>query len=141
MAVARKSVKQRSAFQRTTRGLQNGTFIKCIDNSGPKIVQLISVIAYGGRRRRRASATVGDMIVAAVKVGTPETRKKLIRAVVVRQAKEYTRPNGLKVKFEDNACVQVTEDGMPKGSEIKGMIAKEVIQRWPNISKIASGVI
>lgn len=118
-----------------------GARLKCIDNSGAKIVEIVTVINYHGRRRRKASATIGDMVVAAVKDGTPELRKKLIRAVIVRQAKEYTRPDGMRVKFEDNACVNVGEDGNPKGTEIKGIIAKESIDRWPNISKIASGVI
>jgi large subunit ribosomal protein L14 len=141
MAVARKSTKQRAPIQRTTRGLQTGSRLLCIDNSGAKIVEIISVISYQSRRRRRDCATVGDMIVASVKKGNPDIRKKMIRAVVVRQRKEYSRPDGIKVKFEDNACVQVTDDGMPKGSEIKGVIAREAIERWPNIAKIASGVV
>jgi large subunit ribosomal protein L14 len=113
----------------------------CIDNSGAKLVEIISVIGYHGRRRRRDAGTVGDMIVAAVKTGTPEIRSKMIRAIIVRQAMEYSRPEGITVSFEDNACVQVTEDGMPKGTEIKGIIAREAIERWPNIAKIASGVV
>jgi large subunit ribosomal protein L14 len=141
MAVARKSVKQRSAMQRTSRGLQTGARLECIDNSGAKIVEIISVISYQSRRRRRDRATVGDMIVAAVKTGKPDLRKKMIRAVVVRQKMPFSRPDGMKVKFEDNACIQITEDGMPKGSEIKGVIAREAIERWPNIAKIASGVV
>lgn len=141
MAAVRKSIKQRPSIHRTSRGVQTGSRLICIDNSGAKIVEIISVIAYKGRRRRRNSATIGDMIVAAVKVGEPDIRNKMIRAIVVRQAKEYSRPDGLKIKFEDNACIQVTEDGMPKGTEIKGVIAREAIERWPNIAKIASGVV
>ena len=141
MATQRKSSKQRPPAKRTSRGLQTGSRLTCIDNSGAKLCEIISVIGYHGRRRRRNAATIGDMIQAAVKTGNPDIRNKMIRAIVVRQAMEYTRPEGIKVSFEDNACVQVTEDGMPKGTEIKGTIGREAIERWPNIAKIASGVV
>lgn len=141
MASQRKSSKERPAAKRTARGMQTGSRLACIDNSGAKLCEIISVIGYHARRRRRMNATVGDMIVAAVKTGNPDVRNKMIRAIVVRQTMEFSRPEGIKVSFEDNACVQVTEDGMPKGTEIKGIIAREAIERWPNLAKIASGVV
>lgn len=141
MATVRKSTKQRPAVKRTSRGVQTGSRLNCIDNSGAKLVEIISVIGYRGRRRRRMTGTVGDMIQVAVKTGNPDIRNKMMRAIIVRQAMEYTRPEGIKISFEDNACIQVTEDGMPKGTEIKGIIAREAIERWPNIAKIASGVV
>ena len=76
-----------------------------------------------------------------LKKGKPEIRKKVERAVIVRVKKEFRRPNGLRVKFEDNAAVLVDEKGLPKGSEIKGVIAKEVGERWPKIAGIASAII
>jgi large subunit ribosomal protein L14 len=88
-----------------------------------------------------ARAGVGDRVIASVKKGTSEMRKQLVQAVIVRQRKEYRRTDGLRVKFEDNAAVIVTPDGSPKGSEIKGPIAKEAAERWPKVAGIASMVI
>jgi len=62
-------------------------------------------------------------------------------AVIVRQRKEFRRPDGLRVKFEDNAAVLINEKLEPRGSEIKGSIAKEVVERFPAIGKIATIVV
>ena len=62
-------------------------------------------------------------------------------AVVVRQKKEYRRADGLRVKFEDNAAVIITEDGVLKGSEIRGPIAKEAADLWPAIGSAASIIV
>ena len=62
-------------------------------------------------------------------------------AVIVRQKKEYQRPSGMRVAFEDNAAVLVEENMLPKGSVTRGPIAKEVVQRFSPIGKIASQVV
>jgi large subunit ribosomal protein L14 len=123
------------------RSLPSGARIECIDNSGAKVIEIISVIGYRGVRRRMPKAGVGDLVVASVKKGTPEMRKQKVNAVVVRQKKEYRRPNGLRVSFEDNAVVITDENGEPKGSDIKGPVAKEAAERWSKIASLASIVI
>ena len=76
-----------------------------------------------------------------VKKGTVDMRKEVTIAVVVRQKKEFKRADGLKIKFEDNAAVIVSPEGVLKGSEIRGPIAKEAADRWPAIGSAASIIV
>jgi large subunit ribosomal protein L14 len=124
-----------------TKCLPVGAYINCADNTGAKVLQLISVFVYKGRRRRKPSAGVGNMINCSVKEGTVKWRKQVVRAVIVRQKKEFRRLNGLRVAFEDNAAIMVNEKGEPVGTQIKGPIAKEVVERYMSIGKIASLVV
>ncbi len=123
-----------------TRCLPLGARLKCIDNTGAKEVELVAVIGYKTSLNRYPSAGVGDLVIVSVKKGTPDMRRQILRAVVVRQKKEYRRPSGMRVKFEDNAAVLVTEEGVPRGSEIRGVIAREAVQRWPRLGTIASAI-
>jgi large subunit ribosomal protein L14 len=123
------------------RALPTGARLACVDNTGAKELQIISVADYKGVRRRMPKAGVGDHIVASVKRGTPELRKQIVRAIVVRQAKEYRRVDGLRIKFEDNAAVLITPEGAPRGSEIRGPVAREAAERWPRVAGIASIVV
>jgi large subunit ribosomal protein L14 len=123
------------------RVLPVGARLLCADNTGAKELQIVSVMGYRGSRRRMPKAGVGDRVVASVKKGTPELRRELVQAVIVRQRKEYRRKDGVRVKFEDNAAVIVTPEGSPKGSEIKGPIAREAAERWPKVAGIASMVV
>lgn len=118
-----------------------GSRLTCHDNSGAKIVEIIGVEGYKGVRARNPAAGVGSLIIAAVKKGKPEMVKKKVKAVIIRQKKEFRRPNGLRISFEDNACVLVNDDGLPVGTEIKGVVAKEVAERYPKVTAIAPGVI
>ena len=68
-------------------------------------------------------------------------RKKVVRAVIVRQRKPFRRPDGQWVEFEDNACVITSPIGEPKGSEIRGAVAKEAAERWPRLASLAGTVI
>ena len=113
----------------------------CTDNSGAKEVEIISVIGYKGKKRQNPKAGIASMVTVVVKKGKPEIRKKVERAVIVRIRKEYRRSDGTRIKFEDNAVVLVDDKGLPKGSEIKGVIAKEVGERWPKVAGIASSII
>ena len=122
-------------------GLQVGTYVTVADNSGAKEAMVIGVIGYRGRLRRIPPAAVGDMVVVTVKKGTPEMRRQVVRAVVVRQRRPYRRPDGTWVAFEDNAVVIVSPDGTPKGSEIRGPVAREAAERWPKVANIASIII
>lgn len=124
-----------------TKGLLQGSWCVCADNSGAKIVEIISVAGFKGKKRMNPAAGIASMVNVVVKKGKPEIRKKVEKAVVVRVRKEYRRPNGLRVKFEDNAVVLVDEKGVPKASEIKGVVAKEAGERFPKIAGIAAAVI
>lgn len=124
-----------------TRGLPKGARLECIDNTGAKVVEIVSVPKYHGTRRRYPVAGIGDIIVAAVKKGTPEMRKQLVRAVIVRQRFPFRRPDGTMLEFEDNAVVIVTETGETKGSDIKGAVAREAAERWPKIAAVASIIV
>lgn len=124
-----------------TRGLPKGARMDCIDNTGAKIVEIIMVPKIGGTHRRYPAAGVGDLVTVSVKKGTPEMRRQILQAVIVRQRRPFKRPDGLTVQFEDNACVIITPDGEVKGSQIKGPVAREAAQRWPRISATASTIV
>lgn len=124
-----------------TKTLAQGARLECADNSGAKELGIISVVGYKGTRRRMAKAGVGDMIVASVKKGKPELRKQIVRGVVVRQKKEYRRENGMRVMFEDNAAALTSPEGEPQGSEVRGPMAREAAERWPQLAGIATIVV
>lgn len=127
---------------RITRGLNHRALIETCDNSGAKIIQLITRMGNKPAKGRQACAGIGDLVNAAVKKGKPDMRKKVVLAVIVRQKKEYRRPDGTRVKFEDNAAVVLKDDkGNPQGTIFKGPIAKEACERWPGVAKIASIIV
>jgi large subunit ribosomal protein L14 len=126
---------------RQMRGIPTGARLNCVDNTGAKIVEVIAVPKYHGTSRRYPSAGVGDILVVTVKKGTPETRKQVMRAVIVRQRRPFRRPEGTMVQFEDNAVVIVTETGETKGTDIKGPVAREAAERWPRIAATASIIV
>ena len=122
-----------------TRGLQNGSRLDVIDNTGAKVI--ITVPGYHGVARRVPSAGVGDLVLASVKKGTPQMRRQIVYAVIVRQRRPMRRPDGTMVFFEDNAAVITTETGETKGTDIKGPVAREAAERWPRISATASVIV
>ena len=125
-----------------TKCIQLGTRLVCADNSGAKELELIAVKGYKGVKRRLPKAGVSDVIVCSVKKGTEKTRKQIVHAVIVRQKKEYRRAEGMRVKFSDNAAVLVNPKTYePVGTEIKSAIAREVVERFSSIGKIASVVV
>lgn len=124
-----------------THGLTTRSLIKCADNSGAKILEIINVRGFKGRRKKKPKAGVGSLTFCKVYSGTEKVRHQVFRAVIVRQKKELKRPDGTRVQFEDNAAVIVDEKGDPKGSQIKGPIAKEVVERFPTVGKIATIVV
>lgn len=126
---------------RVTRGLQTGSRVKCIDNTGATELEIISVKGYKGVKTRRAGCGVASWVIASVKKGTPKMKHQVVQAVIVRQKKEYRRKNGIRIRFEDNAAVIINEKGDPKGTRIKGPIAKEVVERFSTIGKIATMVV
>lgn len=126
---------------KATKGIQHGSTILCTDNSGAKVVRVMSVFKHKGRKRMLAKAGIADMLNVVVKKGKPDIRKKIEKAVVVRVKQPFKRKDGSRIKFEDNAVVLVDEKGLPKASEVKGVVAKEVGERFPKITGIAAGVV
>jgi large subunit ribosomal protein L14 len=124
------------------RTIGRGAWLPVCDNSGAKLVYLVSVKGAKTSKGRSPAAGVGDLITVSVKQGNQDMRKKLFPAIVVRQKKEYRRPDGTRIKFEDNAVIICKDDkGTPKGTIIKGPVAKEATERWPAIGKVASIVV
>ncbi|KAK7691612.1 hypothetical protein QCA50_005011 [Cerrena zonata] len=126
---------------RMTMGLPVGAVLNCADNSGAKSIFLIEPYHSGSRLNRLPDAGVGDMVVASVKKGKPELRKKTMPAVVVRQRKAWRRKDGVTLYFEDNAGVIVNPKGEMKGSAITGPVAKECADLWPRIASNAGTVV
>ncbi len=125
-----------------TRAIPVGSRVETCDNSGAKLIKVFTVVGLKTVKGRFASCGVGDLIMASVVRGRPDMRKQVVFAVIVRQKKEYRRPDGMRIKFEDNSAVVLKDDkGNPKGTMLKGPIAKEVTERWPQIAKLASIVV
>jgi len=127
---------------RTTLGLAVGSVMNCADNTGAKNLYIISVKGIKGRLNKIPGATVGNMVMATVKKGKPELRKKVMPAVIVRQRKAWRRVDGGGfIYFEDNAAVIVNAKGEMKGSAISGPVAKECADLWPRIASAAGTVL
>jgi len=124
-----------------TKGIQTGTRLDVVDNTGAKVIQVIAVPGYKGVSRRYPRAGVGDIVIGSVKKGTPQMRRQIVHAVVVRQRRPMRRPDGTMVAFEDNAAVITTEEGETKGTDIKGPVAKEAAERWPRVSATANTIL
>lgn len=123
------------------KALQKGSVLVCADNSGAKELQIISVMGYKGKRRTNPRAGVGSLVLCRVKKGNEKVRHEKLKCVIIRQKKEYKRPNGMSIRFEDNAAVVVNDDFTPKGTLIKGPVAKEVVERFPAIGKLANIIV
>jgi large subunit ribosomal protein L14 len=111
------------------------TMLNSADNSGAKRLMCIKVL--GGSRRRYAR--VGDVVVASVKEAIPNSqvaKGEVVRAVVVRTKKEYRRPDGSYVKFDENAAVVITPQLEPRGTRVFGPVAREL--RDKNFTHIVS---
>jgi large subunit ribosomal protein L14 len=121
-----------------TRGLLAGSRLTCADNTGARQLKVINVIGYKGRLRRVPSACVGDMLVVSVTKGTPDLKRQMFPAVVVRTRRSFRRPDGMRIQFEDNAAVIMTPEGELKGTEIRGPVAREAAERWPRVANLAS---
>jgi len=115
--------------------IQPYTRLKAADNTGAREIMCINVL--GGTRKRYAR--VGDIIVASVKKAIPgATTKKgdVVRAVIVRTAQPYRRPDGSYIRFDENAAVILTDKNNPKGTRIFGPVAREL--RDKDFTKIIS---
>jgi large subunit ribosomal protein L14 len=116
--------------------IQHETRLKVADNTGGR--ELLVIHIMGGSKRR--TGTIGDVVVAAVKSATPHGavhKSDVVKAVIVRTAKEYRREDGSYIRFDDNAAVILDADGVnPKGTRIFGPVARELRER--GFTKIVS---
>jgi|TARA_B100001964_G_C14250684_1_gene609782 large subunit ribosomal protein L14 len=125
-----------------TKALPIGSEIETCDNSGAKVLKIVTIMGSKTTKGRVPAGGVADLVMASVRRGRPDMRKQVVYAVIVRQKKEYKRADGTRIKFEDNTAVVLKDEkGSPKGTIFKGAIAKEVCERWPAIAKIASIVV
>ena len=125
-----------------TRALPTQAMVPTCDNSGAKLLKIVSVKGHKTVKGRIPAAGVGDLVLASVKKGKLEIRKTVVPAVIVRQRKSFRRPDGTRIKFEDNAAVVLKDmKGNPKGTIFKGPIAKEVAERWPAVAKVAKIIV
>ena len=108
--------------------IQLRSMLKVADNSGAKIIQCVNV--PGGTRKRYAQ--LGDIIVGTVKKAEPRKlvkKHEVVKAIIVRQRKEFKRLDGSYIRFDDNAVVVLGEGKLPKGGRVFGPIAKEVKEK------------
>lgn len=128
---------------RMTKKLQVGSNIRIIDNSGAAAAKLLSVKHYGGVKNRYARAGIGDLCTCTVTAGPPDIKHTLVPVVIVQQKGYFKRPDGVTVRFQDNAGILLKDpqSDEPKGSIIKEPVAKEAIERYGKIGKIAKVVV
>jgi large subunit ribosomal protein L14 len=115
--------------------IQQESYLNAADNSGAKVLQCIKVL--GGTRKRYA--TIGDVIVCAVKNAIPNApikKGEKVRAIIVRTKKEIRRPDGSYIKFDENAAVVIDNQLNPRGTRIFGPVAREL--REKDFMKIVS---
>lgn len=121
--------------------IQTQTYLNVADNSGARRVMCIKVL--GGTRRRYAS--VGDVIVVSVKEAIPEARVKkgeVLKAVVVRTAKEVSRHDGTYIRFDDNSAVLINNQLEPLGTRVFGPVARELrAKKFMKIISLAPEVL
>lgn len=109
--------------------IQTESRLVVTDNSWAKEVLCIKVLGWS----RRRYATIWDTIVVTVKKADPNwaiKKKKVVKAIIVRTAKEIARPDGSFIRFDDNACVIIDEKGEPKATRIFGPVARELKNKW-----------
>ncbi len=127
---------------KATRALNIGSMVNASDNSGARIVRIVSVKGGKTRRKRQQYAKIGDWVKVSVRKGDHKMKGQVFDAIVIRQKKPYRRKTGERVAFQDNAVALLKDEkGNPKGTQIKGVIAKEAGERWPFVNKIAKFVL
>ncbi len=127
---------------RISRGLNIGSLVLATDNSGAHIVRIVSVKKGKTTKKRQQPVKVSDWVKVSVRRGKPEMKGQVFDAVVVRQKKPYRRKTGERIAFSDNAVALLKDEkGNPKGTQIKGPIAKEIMERWVSVAKIARIIV
>ena len=127
---------------KATRGLNIGSLVEAADNSGARIVRIVSVKHGKSTKKRQQYAKMADWVKVSVRAGKPDMKGQVFDAVIIRQKKPYRRLTGERVAFEDNAVALLKDEkGNPKGTQIKGPVAREVLERWAQVAKIAQYVL
>ncbi len=125
-----------------TKSLNIGSLVLAADNSGARIVKIVSVKHGKTKKGRQQYAKIGDWVKVSVRKGDYKMKGEVFDAVVVRQRKPFRRNTGERVAFTDNAVVLLKDiKGNPKGTQIKGPISREVADRWQFLSKICKFVV
>ncbi|MEM3883757.1 50S ribosomal protein L14P [Candidatus Micrarchaeum sp.] len=124
-----------------SKTLVPGSILTCADNSGAKTLMIINKIGKSGAHKRMASNGIGDIVLASVKSGSPQYIKKKVRAVIIRQRQPIRRANGMRIRFEDNAAILINDTNLPIATEVKGAMAREVVERYIKLAGIASRVV
>ena len=123
-------------------GLNLGSNVTAADNSGARIVRIVAKKGGKARKGRMISAKIADWVKVSVREGNPEMKGEVFDAVVIRIKKPYRRLTGERISFTDNAVALLKDDkGNPKGTQIKGPVAKEVQERWKEVAKLASIIV
>ena len=121
--------------------IQQQSRLKVADNTGARVIQCIRVLG----RSQKTTAAVGDVIVASVKQAIPNAAVKkgdVVRAVIVRTSKEFGRPDGSYIRFDENAAVIINEQGEPRATRIFGPVARELREkRFMKIVSLAPEVL
>jgi large subunit ribosomal protein L14 len=125
-----------------SRRLIPSSVIHCADNSGARTLMIINAKGRAGHTKGRyTSAGIGDVVTCSVKSGSPQYVKKKVRVIIIRQRAPIRRPNGMRVRFEDNAGIIVTDTDLAVGTEVKGAMAREIVERYVKLAGIASRVV
>ncbi len=131
----------REITSRVTKTLVPMSTLSCADNSGAMTFKIIHKLGKGHHRSGLAAAGIGDIVIASVIKGTPAYLKKPVRVVIIRQKAPMRRGNGMRVRFEDNAGIMVGDDNLPVGTEVKGAMAREIVERFAKMAGVASRIV
>lgn len=124
-----------------TRGLNIGSLVEASDNSGARICRIVSIKHGKTSKGRQGYAKVADWVKVSVRKGDPKMKGEVFDAIVIRQKRSWKRKTGERVCFSDNAVALLKDEkGNPKGTQIKGTVAREVQERWREVAKIAGSV-
>ena len=127
---------------RATKGLNLGSEAFAADNSGARIVRITGVKRGKSKRKRQIGVKIADWVKVSVREGNPEMKGLVFDAVVIRVKKPYRRLTGERICFTDNAVALLKDEkGNPKGTMIRGPVAREVQERWKEVAKLASFVV
>jgi len=126
---------------RGTWGLNLGSVVTASDNSGARIVRIVGVKKGKSVKGRQMGVKIADWVKVSVRKGDPKIKGQVFDAVVIRLRKPWLRKTGERICFTDNAVALLKDDkGNPKGTQVKGPVAREVQERWKDVAKIAQGV-
>ncbi len=117
--------------------IQTETNLVVADNTGARSVRVFRL--YGGSYRK--SSGVGDIVLCSVKDAIPNGKVKkgdIVKGVIVRTKKAYSRPDGSTIRFDDNAIVLINDDGTPRGTRVFGPVARELRDKGDKFMKIVS---